>query len=79
MRWSECIALLSDDSSATLDPDFPKDVGAAITAHSEPLGCLLGLILDSSATVAAERDALACGADDPYDHTRGCSQPPIRP
>lgn len=34
---SECIALLSDDSSATIDPDFAKDVEAAIAAHREPL------------------------------------------
>lgn len=36
-RISECIALLSDDSSATIDPDFAKDVDAAIAAHREPL------------------------------------------
>lgn len=34
---SECIALLSDDSPATIDPDFAKDVDAAIAAHREPL------------------------------------------
>ena len=34
---SECIALLSDDSSATIDPDFAKDVDAAIAARREPL------------------------------------------
>lgn len=34
---SECIALLSDDSSATIDPDFAHDVDAAIAAHREPL------------------------------------------
>ena len=36
-RMSECIALLSDDSSATIDPDFAKDVEAAIADHREPL------------------------------------------
>lgn len=36
-KLSECIALLSDDSSATIDPDFAKDVNAAIAAHREPL------------------------------------------
>lgn len=36
-KLSECIALLSDDSSATIDPDFAKDVEAAIAAHREPL------------------------------------------
>ena len=36
-RISECIALLSENSSATIDPDFSKDVEAAIAAHREPL------------------------------------------
>ena len=36
-KISECIALLSDDSSATIDPDFAGDVEAAIAAHREPL------------------------------------------
>ena len=36
-KTSECIALLSADSSATIDPDFAKDVKAAITAHRESL------------------------------------------
>ena len=36
-KISECIALLSDDSSATLDPEFANDVDAAIAAHREPL------------------------------------------
>jgi antitoxin (DNA-binding transcriptional repressor) of toxin-antitoxin stability system len=36
-KISECIALLSDDSSATIDPDFADDVEAAIAAHREPL------------------------------------------
>lgn len=34
---SECIALLPEDSAATVDPDFAKDVAAAIESHSEPL------------------------------------------
>lgn len=34
---SECIALLPADSDATIDPDFAKDVEAAIAAHREPL------------------------------------------
>lgn len=36
-KISECIALLPADSSATIDPDFAKDVEAAIAAHREPL------------------------------------------
>jgi antitoxin (DNA-binding transcriptional repressor) of toxin-antitoxin stability system len=36
-RISECIALMSSDSTATIDPDFAKDVEAAIAAHREPL------------------------------------------
>jgi antitoxin (DNA-binding transcriptional repressor) of toxin-antitoxin stability system len=34
---SECMALLSPDSTATIDADFAKDVEAAIEAHREPL------------------------------------------
>jgi prevent-host-death family protein len=34
---SECIALLPEDSTATIDPDFVKDVEAAIESHREPL------------------------------------------
>jgi antitoxin (DNA-binding transcriptional repressor) of toxin-antitoxin stability system len=34
---SECIALLPANSTATIDPDFAKDVEAAIAAHREPL------------------------------------------
>jgi antitoxin (DNA-binding transcriptional repressor) of toxin-antitoxin stability system len=34
---SECIALMPADSTATIDPDFEKDVEAAIAAHREPL------------------------------------------
>ena len=36
-RISECIALLEEDSSATIDPDFAKDVDVAIAIHREPL------------------------------------------
>lgn len=34
---SECIALLPEESTATLDPGFAKDVEAAIESHREPL------------------------------------------
>jgi antitoxin (DNA-binding transcriptional repressor) of toxin-antitoxin stability system len=34
---SECIALLSEDSRATIDADFAKDVEAAVESHREPL------------------------------------------
>jgi len=34
---SECIALLPEDSTATIDPDFAKDVKAAVESHREPL------------------------------------------
>jgi antitoxin (DNA-binding transcriptional repressor) of toxin-antitoxin stability system len=34
---SECIALLPEDSTATVDPDFAQDVEAAIEGHREPL------------------------------------------
>lgn len=34
---SECIKLLPEDSTATIDPDFAKDVGLAIESHREPL------------------------------------------
>jgi antitoxin (DNA-binding transcriptional repressor) of toxin-antitoxin stability system len=34
---SECIALIPADSTATIDPDFAKDVAAAIESHREPL------------------------------------------
>jgi antitoxin (DNA-binding transcriptional repressor) of toxin-antitoxin stability system len=36
-KISECIALLPADSTATIDPDFAKDVEAAIAAHREPM------------------------------------------
>jgi antitoxin (DNA-binding transcriptional repressor) of toxin-antitoxin stability system len=34
---SECIALLPEDSPATIDADFARDVESAIDAHREPL------------------------------------------
>jgi antitoxin (DNA-binding transcriptional repressor) of toxin-antitoxin stability system len=34
---SECIALLPEDSTATIDPDFAKDVEAAVESYREPL------------------------------------------
>jgi antitoxin (DNA-binding transcriptional repressor) of toxin-antitoxin stability system len=34
---SECIAMLPEDSSATVDPDFAKDVESAIESHREAL------------------------------------------
>jgi prevent-host-death family protein len=34
---AECIAMLSEDSAATIDEDFAEDVAAAIEAHREPL------------------------------------------
>lgn len=36
-RICECIALLRADSTAIIDPDFAKDVEAAIAAHREPV------------------------------------------
>jgi antitoxin (DNA-binding transcriptional repressor) of toxin-antitoxin stability system len=36
-KISECIALMPPDSTGTIDPDFAKDVAAAIAAHREPL------------------------------------------
>ena len=36
-KISECVALMPADSTATVDPDFAKDVEAAIAAHREPL------------------------------------------
>ena len=36
-KISECIALLPADSTATIDPDFAKDVEAAIESHREAL------------------------------------------
>jgi antitoxin (DNA-binding transcriptional repressor) of toxin-antitoxin stability system len=35
--FSECIALLPEDSTATIDADFAKDVEAAVESHREPL------------------------------------------
>ncbi|MBI3210509.1 MAG: hypothetical protein HYZ37_16615 [Candidatus Solibacter usitatus] len=36
-KISECIARMPAGSTATIDPDFAKDVEAAIAAHQEPL------------------------------------------
>jgi hypothetical protein len=36
-KISDCIALMPTDSTAAIDPDFAKDVEAAILAHREPL------------------------------------------
>ena len=36
-KISECIALMPAGSTATIDPDFAKEVEAAISAHREPL------------------------------------------
>lgn len=33
----ECVALLPEDSPATIDEDFARDVAAAVAAHREPL------------------------------------------
>ena len=34
---AECIVLLPENSSATIDADFAKDVEAAVNSHPEPL------------------------------------------
>lgn len=34
---ADCIALLPQDSTATIDADFAKDIQAAIDSHREPL------------------------------------------
>lgn len=34
---SQCIALLPEDSPATIDPEFATDLMAAIESHREPL------------------------------------------
>jgi antitoxin (DNA-binding transcriptional repressor) of toxin-antitoxin stability system len=34
---SECIALLPENSTATIDPDFARDVEMDIDSHREPL------------------------------------------
>jgi antitoxin (DNA-binding transcriptional repressor) of toxin-antitoxin stability system len=34
---AECIALLAEDSTGTIDADFAKDVEAAVESHREPL------------------------------------------
>ena len=34
---SECIALLPEDSSATIDSEFARDIAMAVDSHREPL------------------------------------------
>jgi antitoxin (DNA-binding transcriptional repressor) of toxin-antitoxin stability system len=34
---SECIALLSQDSTAVMDAEFARDVESAVASHREPL------------------------------------------
>jgi antitoxin (DNA-binding transcriptional repressor) of toxin-antitoxin stability system len=34
---SECVALLPENSAATIDPDFARDVDTAIQSHRETL------------------------------------------
>src|SRR5260370_42143126 len=34
---SECIALLPEDSTATIDADFSRDVASAVASHRAPL------------------------------------------
>jgi antitoxin (DNA-binding transcriptional repressor) of toxin-antitoxin stability system len=36
-KISECIAMLSADSTATIDADFAGDVETAVATHREPL------------------------------------------
>lgn len=36
-KISECIAMMPPHSTATIDPDFARDVEAAVAAHREPL------------------------------------------
>lgn len=36
-KLSACLELLPEDSAATIDADFAKDVEAAINSHREPL------------------------------------------
>jgi len=50
---SECIALLPEDSTATIDADFAKDVQAAVKASRGARTTGVGLILDSSALITA--------------------------
>ena len=33
----ECISMLSEESEATIDEDFARDVAEAVEAHREPL------------------------------------------
>jgi antitoxin (DNA-binding transcriptional repressor) of toxin-antitoxin stability system len=34
---ADCLALLPEDSTATIDADFPKDIQEAIESHRKPL------------------------------------------
>ncbi len=34
---TECISMLPEESTATIDSDFAKDVAAAVESHREPL------------------------------------------
>jgi hypothetical protein len=58
---SECIALAKayEDKlgyAPVPDPDFARDVQAAIDTHRQPLNPM-GLVLDSGVLIAAEREA----------------------
>jgi antitoxin (DNA-binding transcriptional repressor) of toxin-antitoxin stability system len=49
---SECIALLPEDSTATVDAEFARDVEAAIESHRKSARAAdMGMILDSSLLV----------------------------
>jgi hypothetical protein len=53
---SECIALLREDSKASIDADFASDVAAAVESHREGIGLLcMGVILDTSILITAKR------------------------
>jgi len=36
-KISECIALMPAGSTSTIDPDFAKDIDAAVASHREPM------------------------------------------
>jgi prevent-host-death family protein len=58
VRWlSESLRLAKEHAStATLDEDFARDLEEVINSHREPLNPpRMGLILDSSVVIAAER------------------------
>src|SRR5258708_7440216 len=55
-KISDCVALLPADSTATIDPDFAKDVGSSNRCASRAAGAAsVRLMLDSTVAVAAER------------------------